>query len=228
MTFRAISRHRGVGGIAIKQSNAGGHGAGTTPTTTSAAGYSANTTAGSLLVCVVYASATSSVPTINIPSTSGFTWTLASSEGGSSAETRVAIYYITNASSMATSVTTTVTATATTGVVDVEFDLYEFSGVVTASPVDTSQVAQGTAATPSTANLSTSLTDLIIVAACGAASGAGAAGAGYTLGITASHQIGGNVGQLQYILNKPSGSIATAGFGTGWTGWGMVAIAFKP
>lgn len=226
--LRVMGQTRHRSSISLKQSNAGGHGAGTTSATTSAVGFTSNTTAGSMLVCVAYASAASAVPTISVPVTSGFTWTLGASEGGSSANTRVAISYIPNASSMATSVTTTVTATAATGVVDVEFALYEFSGVATSSPVDTSQVAQGTAATPSTTNLSTTNTDLILVAACGAASSAGAAGSGYTLGITSSHQISGNVGQTQYILNQASGSIATAGFGTSWTGWGVVAIAFKP
>src|ERR1700727_2710740 len=129
---------------ALRQSNNGGSGSGTT----SAVGYSSNTAAGSLLVCVIRASyndSTNDVLSISAPSTSGFTWTAGGSgswdaiistsplrlKGGA-----VRIYYIANASIMSTSVTTTVTATVGGTTPSVSFELYEFTGVVTSSPVD--------------------------------------------------------------------------------------------
>jgi hypothetical protein len=212
--------------IALLQSKVGGFASGLTPQTSTAVGYTANTTAGSLLVCVVYNSGATGAQA-GAPVTSGFTWTLAEGASSSTPFTEVQIYYIANAASMASSVTTTASASALSGSVAVEFELYEFSNVATTSPVDTIQAtSNGTAATPSTPSLVTTAQDLIIVVVNGATSGAGAAGSGYTLGITSSHQIAASIGQTQYILNQPSGTIATSGFGTGWTKWGAAAVAF--
>ena len=227
------TRHRSSSSmIALLQSNAGGYASGATPQTSSAVGFTNNTTAGSLLVCVSYASASSAgTPTIEIPTTSGFTWTLAESAISSAGSVRVSIYYISNASSMATSTTTTVEASNLSGNVAVEFDLYEFSNIATSTPIDNVELSDnGSGTNPATAtSLSTSATDLIIVAACGNGTN-GTKGTNYTLGINASHQEGGKAGQMQYILNQAKGTIATSfAGGTYTTGdWGCAAVAFLP
>lgn len=228
--LRAITRHRSSL-IALLQSNAGGHASGATPQTSTAVGFTNNTTAGSLLVCVSYASSSTGTPTINTPTTSGFAWTLAESATSSAGNARVIIHYIANASSMSTSTTTTVEATNTSGTVAVEFDLYEFSNVAASTPIDDGEFSDnGSGTNPATAtSLSTSATDLIIVAACGNGTN-GTHGTNYTLGINASHQQGGTAGQMQYILNQAKGTIATSfAGGTYTTGdWGCAAVAFLP
>ena len=217
------TRHRSSG-MALVQSNAGGFGT----TTTSAVGYNNKTTAGNLLVCVVWASASSSRGAgIQTPVTSGFTWTLATSATFSDVGTAhgaVSIYYIANASSMATSVTTTVTSSVSLD--DIEFSLYEFSGLTAGVSVDTTEATSSTSGgTPNTTSLTTSATDLIIVAMSAVGSN-GSAGSRYTLGINAANQFSGCVGQTQYILNQAQGTIATS-FGTSQTYWGCCAVAFK-
>src|SRR5208283_3940053 len=117
-----------------------------TTVTASGHGFASPTTAGNLLILVVWAEAdfldVATAPTIGMPSTAGFTWATASSAiysdslGGSMAG-RVAIYYIANAASMASTLATSVTATRSTAIdVSVDFACYEFSGVKTSGALD--------------------------------------------------------------------------------------------
>ena len=121
--------------VALVQSKAGGVGRGTTTATSTAVGYTSNTTAGDLLVLVAIAAADGTICSISTPVTSGFTWTLASSSTFSDSTLpqigRVSTYYIANASAMSSATTTTVAASTTKGAtfIDVAFTLYEFSGV---------------------------------------------------------------------------------------------------
>jgi len=216
------TRHRPSSSIALVQSNAGGYQIGFSGSaTSSAAGFSSNTTSGNLLVCIVWATSSNSTnPTIDTPVTSGFTWTQAVAKSG--VELGCSIFYIANASQMTTAKTTTVEVTGS-GTVQVEFSLYEFSGLTSGVSVDTTESNDGTSTAPSTTNLSTSATDLIICA-CEATSSAGTHKLGYTAGIASSSL---NYGVAEYILNQVSGSIAT-GFGGTQTDWVCVAVAFKP
>lgn len=225
--------------IALVQSTAGGSGtlASTTPftVTTSTATFGSNTTSGSLLICVVWATTTSGTsqdqPNSSGPcSTSGFTWTTAVTNVGNGSGLSagmVGLYYIANASSMSNATTTTWTASAPGSgnalTLKAEFSLYEFSGISPSSVVDvfTSRAAQ-TGGTPTTSNLNTTLTDLVIVALNAIGSNI-SAGAGYTLGVNATVA---TVGQTQYQLNVAAGSIPTAFSGTE-TAWGALAVAFK-
>jgi len=213
--------------IALVQSKAGGSGSGATTATSTAVGYTSATTAGNLLILVACADGDSSV-SISTPVTSGFTWTSATTEPWSdttgTSYGRTTIFYIANASAMSTLTTTTVGATGGTTFTDVGFTLYEFSGVATTSAVDVTAIQNNNTATlttPTTANLSTTATDLIFVAMA-AENTAGTAGAGYTLGV-ASPSL---VGVAQYILNQASGSISTA-FGGTSNYWACAAVSFK-
>src|SRR5208282_6844498 len=219
--------------IALVQSNAGGHATGTTTATTSAVGYTSNTTANNLLVLIAWAIGSSSTlatpPPISTPVTSGFTWTLAKSATWADTDTieggRVSIYYIENAAQMLSSTTTTVTATkvGSSPSVTVEFSLYEFSGVATSSSLETSaSTINGSASDPSTANLSISNTDLIISAYQSEGGGNIAKGSAYTLGVNAAYA---TAGQTQYILNQAAGSVNTA-WGSSQNIWGCAAVAF--
>lgn len=110
----------------------------------------------------------------------------------------------------------------------VEFSVYVFTGVQTTggkfAPLETSHVNTGTSSTPSTANLVTANTDLILSAFFGD-SGNLSAGSGYTLGTNMTVN---TFGSLQYILNQSSGSIATAFSGGTETNWAAAAMALKP
>lgn len=110
----------------------------------------------------------------------------------------------------------------------VEFAVYVFTGVQTTgskfSPLETSHVLTGTSSTPSTANLVTVNTDLILSAFFGD-SGNLSAGSGYTLGTNMTVN---TFGSLQYILNQASGSIATAFSGGTETNWAAASMALKP
>jgi hypothetical protein len=165
---------------------------------------------------------------VGAPSTAGFTWANAQHEAYAETVTivhppsteylggEVSIFYIANASAMATSVTTTVTATANNGTPAVYFTLFEFSGLATSSPVDTTGTGNNdtsSATTPAAGVLTTSKTDLIFVADTANET----AGSGYTLSSVDNN--------VQYILSQASGSIATA-FGTAKAPWAAVAIAF--
>jgi hypothetical protein len=220
-------------GIVPVQMNIGGYGSNANGSAgSSAVGYNNITTAGNLLICVVWAASSPAVsgfpPTINTPLTSGFTWVLAGSAQYSDIGTpqygSIAVYYIANAASMPTATKTTVSAAGGLhNLTQVEFALYEFSGVATASVIDTSATSNdGFNSIPSTAALVTSVTDLIFVSTvCEGA--APSLGSGYTSGIKSSHI---SSGLSQYIANQAAGTIAT-GFGSIDNYWGCVAIAFK-
>jgi hypothetical protein len=194
--------------------------------------FSEATLSGSLLVCVVqasYISDTGGGITFSAPTTSGFTWTLAASDtyeevvsshdgelltyynGG------VAVYYIADASAMSDTTTTSVSATGGGGTPTTSFNMYEFTGVATSSPLDTDSGARNATGTSSTINpgsLTTTASDLIFVSCTD--SGA-THGTGFTSGVTDADQ---------YRLNIAAGTIATA-FGTSAGVWASVAVAFK-
>ena len=216
-------------GLVQKQRVAGG--TGTTSATASGNGYATNTTGTNLLVLIAWAQSTilaGTAPTIATPTTSGFTWvagpTATYTDGTNGYGGRVSIFYIANAGAMSSATSTSVTATRSTATAtEVDFACYEFSGVVTTSPVDTSALNSNQTSTPTDGGtLVTSKTDLIIAAFEGEDNVA----PGFTLGIASTST---SFGGSMYSLNKPSGSIDTA-WGSGNTGlkWGACSIAFLP
>lgn len=226
------TRHRSASGApTLLQSKDGGNGSGITSATSSAVGYASTTTAGSLLVLVVWGQNTTAGTDAAIssltPTTSGFSWISAGSPGAYSTGSghtagAVQIFYIASAASMATSVHTTVVADGAADSTStlVEFSLYEFYPLT--GTKETYQTGNGTASVPSTTNLSTSFTDLIFVAYI-ATDGHSTVGSGYTIGVNSTSV---NYGGAQYILSDGSGSIATA-FAGSRTVWAAAAVAFK-
>lgn len=239
--------------ITLVQSNAGGSvtQAGTTPftATTSSVGFTSNTTAGNLLVCVtwVYNSATSgnsasgnNWAAANI-TTSGVTWTQVRTpfgyddaspfplnEGGHG------IFYIANAPAISSSTLTTFAITNNSGsphtfTAHLEFSFYEFSGIAASSPVDTVVIGNLTTpsspnGTPSAGNITTTAAnDLLFVVYTGQPGSNLTAGGSYTLGVNAAVAV---VGQTQYRMNVASGTYATAFTGT-VPFYGITATAFK-
>ena len=226
--------------VALRQSKLGGHASGASPQTTSAVGYASNTLSGSLLICVVWAdgSAATAVGALSIaaPVTSGFTWTLAKqgtswSDSSTFYKGNVAIYYIANASAMASTTTTTASCSkAGTSPIScgVEFSLYEFTGVATSSPLETSSSSvdsTGSSTDPAPGSLTTSNTDLILSCyQCESATNLAAnTSAGFTLGVNAASE---TTGQTQYTLNEASGTIVTS-WPAGQFYWTAAAVAFK-
>lgn len=227
--------------ISLVQSKAGGSasvtGPATVTATTNSVGFSTPTTPGSLLVCIGYSTCSSptvspGAPAFNLPSTPGFTWTPISGgpwgQGLPSTGGRVGLWYIPNAASMssATSLTASIVGIGFTVTVNVEFELYEFSGVAASSPIDvtgfSSNQAGGSPQAPVGGSITTSATDLVIVAFSGNSANI-SAGAGYTLGINATVA---TTGQTQYQLNVPAGAVSTAFTGT-QTNWGAIVASFS-
>jgi hypothetical protein len=216
--------------VALIQSKLVAHAAGSSSATASGNGYVTNTTAGSLLVLVAWsigASYTSVAPSINLPTTVGFTWVLAKSnlfsDGAGPNGGRCSIYYVANAGAMASSLSTSVTAlkAGTTPSVTVEFACYEFSGVAV-SPLDQTAGATTQTSSPVDAgSLVTTGTALIFAASISEDSISD--GAGFTAGISAG-TVG--FGRSQYILNQAAGTIDTAFGANGSDFWGASAVDF--
>ena len=220
--------------IALVQSKLGGNGtASATSVTSSAVGYTSNTTSGNLLVLIAWARKNTStggnVPSIGTPATSGITWVLAKGNNYDAATTdgftgAVAIYYVANAPSVSSATTTSFTAAvAETGSFVCEFSLYEFSGVAVSSPLETTAGSNTGSSIPNAGNLITSFTDLLVTAYQGDGSSV-TVGSGWTLSTNATTA---TPGQAQYILNQGSGTKSCA-FGSSSSGsWGASGAAFK-
>jgi hypothetical protein len=230
--------------IALAQSSLGTHtsfaytNAGATSPITCTVG--STTTAGSLLVILVYWHNTGATP----PATggagfptggSGLTWRQSGAGGFNSGGDRASteIFYAGNAPSQSGGTVFTLSGTAGNGfgagTSKYECVFYEFTGIVASTSSGilenaSATISTQTASTPHTANLTTTKTDLILVSFIGTGTSI-TAGSGYTLGIDAGNVTG--IGQLQYALNVAPGSIATA-FNGSQALWGGFAVAFAP
>lgn len=115
-----------------------------------------------------------------------------------------------------------------TGSESYEFAFYEFSGITSTlsgnNALDGNAQNNNTTGLPSTANLNTTKTDLIIVTAVGDTTTLTPAAA-YTGGITLSNVSA--ISQLQYQLNVAPGSISTAWGAGSQTNCGCQAMAFQ-
>ncbi len=132
--------------ITLLQSNAGGVGTGGgsgAGNSTTAVGFTTETSYSSLLICVVFVTGQATIP--NPPVTSGVTWNLVASEGYTDGSLlgAVGIYASYDSPNVMTSTTTQILI-GTNPAVEVEFDLYEFQGPIT-SPLDVTAVATGPA-----------------------------------------------------------------------------------
>ncbi len=191
------------------------------------------TTSGSLLIAICSASVAKSgagiTPSLNAPSTPGFTWTLASTltnttqyfDGFDYWEIVGAIYYIANASAMASSVVTTLTATTTTSSnsgLSPFLQLIEVSGPVI---LDTTAQASGSSGVPSAGSISASGNNEFILALevdyqAGIAIGNGS---GWTI-LSSSYF-------NEFILNAASGSHTATFSGSISYPWLAIATAFS-
>ena len=235
------------GSIALVQSNHAGSNSGSVGpggTLTATGGFTNNTVTGHLIVLIFYAKVSpSSVSIGNSGLTSvsgGYSGTIvpclgaASTAGGIT--TLSQIRFLDNAPAMSTSQLPSVTVSnpsgTDSGTFDVEFELYEFSGI--ANPLvaemdpdaDLSGIeVSGSGGTTPSATVTTTLnTNLILMTMTAPAGSAVTAGSGFTLGIAASSA---QNGQFQYRMNAPPG-ISSVSFGSSETvAWDLTGIAFK-
>ncbi len=237
--------------IALAQSSLGSHASGTYNNLGGSVTVSVGpvtTTAGSLLVMVGYSSAQATVNAVETVAPSfptggsGLTWrgnfsgswlSGTTNRGGSS------IFWVGNAPAQ-TAVTFNMVVGAgggsagSTGTFVGECAFYEFTGISASNnqslggPIldAEGQLQSQTSGTPNAGTLTTTLTDLIIVASAATGSPL-SAGSGFTLGQTTTG-LSGVVGQFQYALNVASGSIATSYLSGTPAHWGAAAMAFKP
>jgi hypothetical protein len=207
--------------------------------------YSSTTTAGSLLLALVYSFTYTATPSVAL--SGGGTWTQASStyypvNPGPS----LSLFYISNSPAVSSSTTITATTTAASNATIVttqNLHLYEFSGANGGFDV-TSAGANNTTTGPCTCGSITPaasgelLIALYVAARSGtSALGAETAGTGYTLGQAGSLTYGSS-GQVvvsqgsQYNVSGSSGaqtpSFATAFTNAASNGWVGMAWAFKP
>ena len=225
--------------IGFVQSGLGGSASGTLAThsstlVSSAAGYGTPTTNGDLLVCVAWFTFTtpssSSIGPSVVPTTAGFSWVEVSdiewSSGNPGNYGFVSVYYILNAAPMSGTTTVSGTLGGTSGsatAASVEFSLYEFSGVASLANFTNASNNTGTPSIPTAGNVSAITGDLIFTAMSAYPGSNISNGTGYTLGVNA---IVATIGQMQYNLSAPSGSVSTAFNGTE-PYWVVLAPYFK-
>jgi hypothetical protein len=234
----------------LVQSGLGGHGSGSFTTaggTLSAITYTVpqTTVAGNflILVCTHHQTLTAGTGAMassfnNPTGVTGWTtngtsnYLINSGSGAGSQKVACQMFFKPNAASVPSttvvSVAVGVNSGSASGNESYEFAFYEFSGVSILSgnnTIDTQATNNSTTGVPGTTNLTTAKTDLVIVTGVGN-SGALTAASGYTLGITLANVSA--TSQMQYQLDTPSGTVATA-FGSGsQTNCGCQAIAFLP
>jgi hypothetical protein len=238
----------------LVQSAVGGTASGTVlangSITTSAGGFSSSTTAGDLLMMVIYTKATGDgsgtsddEPVISGGYSGGSSaWAgcgpfCANPTFNGSANPNIAygafIYWITNAPAMSpTQTTTTVVnndSASASQTIEVEFDLYEFSGItnppvydLTDNGVENDNSSGPTGTTPTVTFGATANKDLIVVLQQNDSANL-SAGSGYTLGINSTVV---PFGQFEYNLSAAPGQTAAAFTGTA-TDWSLSAFAFK-
>lgn len=214
---------------------------------TSAAGFASPTTAGNFLVCVQWTYQDGEVFGVNPPTISGgYGGSFTEPDGDSTpawvtvvgatlTETATAdVFVIANAPSMSTSQLVTAAAendpdNGSGHSIQVEFDLYEFSGVPTSPTFDVDSYALGpegggSPETPTVSFAPSAATELLIAVFVGKPGSNLAAGSGYTLGINST--LSNTIGQLQYQLGAASGQTSAAFSGTS-TNWGMEILGFE-
>lgn len=224
----------------LVQSKLGGNGSGG-PTaapwtlTSSAVGFNSTTTAGNLLMCIVYGRLSSSTGSVGSgilsAATSGITWVEATLNAWTTTPGTTAgglrILYAANAPSIVPAATTSVTHSiggiGFTATMSVEFALYEFSGLKTVSVVDATRATSQSTGTPGVGNITTSNTDLLVVAFSGNSANA-TAGSGFNLGANMSVS---TTGQMQYKPSVAAGANATAFTPGAQTNFAAAAAAFK-
>lgn len=216
--------------------------------TTTAAGFSNPTTAGNLLLMIVYTKSIGTGIVFDPPViASGYSrvWQSIDNAGSylsvpSGNEGGASIYFIDNAPSMSILQTTTIrmlNQSASTSTLAIEFDLYEWSGIVVPLVVEltippdpfTGVINSDVGGTPNVnftaaGSVPTINTNLMLVAMSAVPGINLTAGSGYTLGINASAA---TLGQFQYQSSAPPGQTSATFNGTVPSDWGIVAIAFK-
>lgn len=223
----------------ILQSNLCASSSGSGATVSTTGHFTSNTTSGSGLVLVehIQSSNTVSVP-VNpfqaVPTTPGITWTVAVGNGFTDNTGNVfgghdAIYYSANAPSIASSTNTSITITGPNNAnytYTLECSLYEVGGMALTSPVGQTASTSNETGTPSSPGASVTITqtDIVFVSTQSTPpSGSFTAGSGYTLGLA---MVVATIGQDEYNLSVPAGSIAPTFTGTS-TYWTCVLAAFK-
>lgn len=195
----------------------------------------APTTAGNLLIFVIWARQTTNsglnttIQAGGTPATAGITWTSVTKTqwtDGSTESGGIAVYYCLDAPSIDPSTLTSITVSNNNGLnpnvtLKVETALFEFSGL-TGTLADASNAQQSTGI-PQTANLTATGTDLAFVAYQGNDVGGSNVipGSGYLEGARA---VVAKLGQTQYQSNV-SGSVSTA-FGGSVPNYAAIAVAF--
>lgn len=225
------------GAITLVQSVLGGSASAVVPAnttlTTSAASFGSPTTAGNLVVCLVWATqqGTFGFGAVTPPDFGvGFTWSSLPAATFSNftplAGGLAGLFYRENAPSISSPAVVSANSGSSGGsfLFSVEFSLFEFSGVLSSFPLDVSATPNGTSSTPG-ATITTHDTDLVITSAIVLNSGSALApGTGFTLGPTA---IVATIGQSQYATNVPSGSVDARFIGTE-PRWATAVAAFLP
>lgn len=192
--------------------------------------FPAATTAGNLLVCVVWASFSSNQTfslDLNIPQTSGLTWQSAEEASwtvvagvlpyGNQRSDIVGIFYAPNAPSIASGVSTTASATPNNSGICAA--IYEIPGIKASNVIDAVASSNSTSGGTVTAgNLTATQQDFVLVAEMG--EGGVTAGSGYTLGL------GPSSAQESQYQTASAGSVPTAFVGAP-TNWACASVAFK-
>lgn len=210
-------------------------------TATASGFFSAPTTPGNTLILIGYGTAangegvTAGLPTATATgrwTDAGNTGVWGSNPGGTQSTGLCGVYYYANAPAFATNSAifwnaNGQVASGQTVSVNAEFQLFEYSGISTGSPLDVVLTNKTGTGTPNAGTLTTSFIDLIVSAYVANGNETPAnIGSGYTSDFAMTGTAIG-IGQSQYKLNVAAGSIPTSwGSSVGGT-WGAAAIAFS-
>lgn len=176
--------------------------------------FGVNVTAGSALIAIVRRGG-AGTPT-SITDTRSNTWVKLIDQTVSGDHT-LSFWYALNTTAGAN------TVTQNGGSGSDRFIIAEYSGVATASAIDTSAVTTGTSSTPNSGNITTANADDLIIGGCSTVSGAAITqGSGYTLLFDVEQKVGG-----EYKIVSATGTYA-ANFTLGASdGWGCFVVAMK-
>lgn len=222
--------------MALLQSNIGGAATVTSVTpqnfTSTAAGFASPTSAGSLLVMSGWITAgfntlSSNVSLATPPPLGTSSW--ATTQLALGIPSGIGYWVIENAPSIATTSTTKAIGVLTgsgftVSSATVEFALWEFSNMVTASAKDVVQFAHSANSVPNAGGLTTTAVDIVMQTYVARGGPAISAGTGYTLGIAGSAVI---ESQTQYQLSVPASTVTTAFVGTQTGTWISLAVSYK-
>ena len=191
-------------------------------TTTSTLAFASANTAGNFIAVGIRGGLSSS-QVFTVTDSNGNTYKQAAQIGYTASQVTSAIYYAENVKGGANTITVSMTVSG-----PLRFDILEYSGVATLNSLDATAAATGSSATPSSGNLTTTVSGDLLLASIGTTNPATfTAGTGYTIrDFVPVEPNTKHIGEDQ--IQAAAGSVSAGATLTASDSWGAVLAAFKP